>query len=382
MIRADLAAVGVTLVEMESPAAGCGILCFSRIDNELFSLLASLRRETRGSIIALAAPSIVLDPSVTWRLLAAGSSEVLICDGREDVAFQIQACAWNAGRTRSMNWRNTLPLRFSCWSKPGLEYSDKADCGCWTFYKCANITDRGEWNRQGAAGASCALCDARRRGHVSGRSTHPSPRRPSSWYLIGSNVTPELSGSEYLDIERGARSTQRRSVPVSGAFCNGERQDAIPRRNWGIAPCASDAEEQAIQEKKYKQYERKCLVLKRLSVCVCHELESGVTHCARSMDLADDLYHRISGWVFRTLPLRERREDILPMARFFPSLGFNSKALRITVIDPHSQRVYCCTVTIREMFANCAIWIERIAHCTHVGPGPMTACDIPEEDVW
>ena len=90
-IRADLATVGVTLVELGSPAAGCGILCFSRIDNELFSLLASLRRETRGSIIALAAPSIVPDPCVTRRLLAAGSSEVLICDGREDVAFQIQA---------------------------------------------------------------------------------------------------------------------------------------------------------------------------------------------------------------------------------------------------------------------------------------------------
>jgi transcriptional regulator with GAF, ATPase, and Fis domain len=30
-----------------------------------------------------------------------------------------------------------------------------------------------------------------------------------------------------------------------------------------------------------------------------------------------DLYHRIGGWIFHVPPLRERREDILPLARHF-----------------------------------------------------------------
>jgi hypothetical protein len=32
-----------------------------------------------------------------------------------------------------------------------------------------------------------------------------------------------------------------------------------------------------------------------------------------------DLFHRLAGWVFRVPPLRERREDILPLASHFLS---------------------------------------------------------------
>src|ERR1700728_10116 len=73
-IRADLAVAGVILYPLQNPPEGGGIICFSQVESQLFDLLGSLRRETRGSIIALAAPAIVVEPGTTWRLLAQGAS--------------------------------------------------------------------------------------------------------------------------------------------------------------------------------------------------------------------------------------------------------------------------------------------------------------------
>jgi DNA-binding NtrC family response regulator len=54
--------------------------------------------------------------------------------------------------------------------------------------------------------------------------------------------------------------------------------------------------------------------------------------CATNRDLGElvrrgqfrlDLYYRIAGWVFRTPSIRERREDILPLARHFLAASFS-----------------------------------------------------------
>jgi transcriptional regulator with GAF, ATPase, and Fis domain len=367
-IRADLAAVGVTLVEMESPAAGCGILCFSRIDNELFSLLASLRRETRGSIIALAAPSIVLDPSVTWRLLAAGSSEVLICDGREDVAFQIQA--------RLERWRTIDGLAEYAASRASLAGQSPAwntlikqiaDVGRFTNAPILLIGESGTGKELLAR--LVAMVDARA---VDVRAVNAPESAPELVVFDCSTVTPELSGSELFGHERGAFTGAISAREGAFAMANGK---TLFLDEIGELPLALQTQLlRAIQEKKYKRVGGNVWYSSdfRLVCATNRNLEQLIAQGQFRLDL----YHRISGWVFRTLPLRERREDILPMARFFVAALYAPKAppqFDPAVNEFLLHRDY--PGNVREL----RHLIERIVH-RHVGPGPMTAGDIPEED--
>jgi transcriptional regulator with GAF, ATPase, and Fis domain len=106
--------------------------------------------------------------------------------------------------------------------------------------------------------------------------------------------------------------------------------------------------------------------------------------CATNRDLEDlvrrgqfrlDLYHRIAGWVFRTPRIEERREDILPLARYFLSTVFPEEQPEIdaAVCEYLVNRTY--PGNIRELRQ----LMERMAH-RHAGSGPVTVGDIPEED--
>jgi DNA-binding NtrC family response regulator len=106
--------------------------------------------------------------------------------------------------------------------------------------------------------------------------------------------------------------------------------------------------------------------------------------CATNRDLAAlvesgrfrlDLYHRIAAWVFRTLPIAERREDILPLASHFLRVIAPASAAEFdpAVRDFLLHRDY--PGNLRELRQ----LIERMAH-RRAGAGPITAGDIPEED--
>jgi DNA-binding NtrC family response regulator len=105
--------------------------------------------------------------------------------------------------------------------------------------------------------------------------------------------------------------------------------------------------------------------------------------CATNRDLEDlvrhgrfrlDLYHRIAGWAFRTLPLSERREDIPPLARhFLQSIIPDTPAFDDQVSHFLVNRDYAGNIReLRQL-------VERIAH-RHASPGPITVGDIPEDD--
>ena len=75
----------------------------------------------------------------------------------------------------------------------------------------------------------------------------------------------------------------------------------------------------AVQEKTYK----------RVGGNVWQDTDFRLV-CATNRDLTElvergqfrlDLYHRIAGWVFRMPALRERREDILPLAEHFLNIA-------------------------------------------------------------
>ena len=89
-----------------------------------------------------------------------------------------------------------------------------------------------------------------------------------------------------------------------------------------------------------------------------------------------DLYHRISSWVFNMPPLRNRQDDILPLANHFAASACPREApveFDLSLRDYLLNRAYPGNVReLRQL-------IHRIAE-RHVGPGPITLGDVPEED--
>jgi DNA-binding NtrC family response regulator len=89
-----------------------------------------------------------------------------------------------------------------------------------------------------------------------------------------------------------------------------------------------------------------------------------------------DLYYRIAGWTCRLPSLRERPEDILPLAEHF------MRQLRPDGEPPELDEAVRAYLLGREYPGNVRDLRHVVARLMsrHVGPGPITAGDIPEED--
>jgi DNA-binding NtrC family response regulator len=88
-----------------------------------------------------------------------------------------------------------------------------------------------------------------------------------------------------------------------------------------------------------------------------------------------DLYYRIGGYVFQTPPLRERRQDILPLARHFlrKLLGREPPSFDMHVRDYLLNRAY--PGNVRDLHQ----LMQRIS-ARYSNSGPITVGDLPEED--
>jgi len=362
-IRANLTAAGVNLCPMPDSSEGHGIVCFSQFDIQLLDFLRSVRREGRGSVIALAAPPLVLEPRMTWRLLEHGASEVLACDGRNEVATQVRA--------RLERWRTVNELAEYAASRAELAGESAvwralvrqiADVARFTDAPVLLIGESGTGKELLAR--LIALLDARGADH------HDS----ASELIVFdcSTVVPELSGSELFGHERGAFTGAVNAR--EGAFSLAHGRTLFLDEIGELPPTLQTQLLRAVQEKKYK----------RVGGNVWQPSNFRLV-CATNRDLNQliemgqfrlDLYHRISGWVFRTVPLRERREDILPLAGFFMKDIYADDTPPLfdpAVSEYLLHRDY--PGNVREL----RHLIQRITH-RHVGPGPITAGDIPEED--
>ncbi len=192
-------------------------------------------------------------------------------------------------------------------------------------------------------------------------------------------IVPELSGSEFFGHEKG--SFTGAMAARNGAFALAD-DGTLFLDEVGELPLLLQAELlRVVQEHSYK----------RVGGSVWQTTNFRLV-CATNRDLAReqdegrfraDLYYRISGWTFQLPPLRERREDILPLAQHFLGefLG-TAPELDDAVVQHLLRRTF--RGNIRELRQVCA----RIAH-RHVGPGPITIGSLGSdlirddaEDAW
>jgi transcriptional regulator with GAF, ATPase, and Fis domain len=208
------------------------------------------------------------------------------------------------------------------------------------------------------------------------RLIHELDRRRDKGKLVTldcTTVVPELSGSEFFGHERGA---------FTGAFAT--RDGAFAHANGGTLfldevgelPLGIQAQLlRVIEEGTYKRVGGNDWFHARFRlVCATNR---------RLLEEVDqrrfrlDFYHRIGSWILHVPSLRERVEDIIPLARHFMTLNLGPGAntnMDECVDGFLSQRDYPGNVReLRQL-------VGRMCG-GHVGTGPFTAGDIPVGDL-
>ena len=182
-------------------------------------------------------------------------------------------------------------------------------------------------------------------------------------------VVPGLSGSEFFGHEKGSF-TGATSVR-NGAFAlANEGTLFLDEVGELLLPLQAEIL-RVVQEHTYKRVGGSIWQNTRFRlICATNrDLESE----RREGRFRSDLFYRISGWTFRLPPLRERREDILPLVeRFLAEHLRSAPELDESVRDYLVRR--CYDGNIRELRQ----LVARMAH-RHVGPGPVTVGALGDE---
>jgi transcriptional regulator with GAF, ATPase, and Fis domain len=179
-------------------------------------------------------------------------------------------------------------------------------------------------------------------------------------------IVPELSGSEFFGHEKG--SFTGAVSARNGAFALAD-QGTLFLDEVGELSLPLQAELlRVVQEHTYK----------RVGGSVWQSTAFRLV-CATNRDLSQerdegrfrsDLFYRISGWTFHLPPLRERREDIMPLVRHFLAEHLPS---RPELDEPVREHLLAREFpgNVRELRQ----LVARIAH-RYVGPGPVTIGDL------
>jgi transcriptional regulator with GAF, ATPase, and Fis domain len=185
-------------------------------------------------------------------------------------------------------------------------------------------------------------------------------------------IVPELSGSEFYGHERGAFTGAVSARDGAFALADG---GTLFLDEIGELPMTLQAQLlRVIQEGTYKRVGGNAWQRAKFRLI-----------CATNRDLPKlvsegrfraDLYYRIASWVCRIPPLRERRQDIMPLAKYFLTKswpGLKEPSFDEAVRDFLQTRDYPGNVRdLRQLMG-------RI-NCKHVGHGAISVGDVPEDE--
>ena len=343
-------------------AEGHGIVCFHEINDLLLGFLRGRTRASSGRVLALACSSSQLNSRDSWRLLHTGADEVL---------------SWNAEAA----WAGQIKARIERWTaiddlaeSPLVRESLLGESLVWRSL-VRRIVEAARFTQSpvlliGESGTGKEVL-ARLVQRLDERGLERRVTQPDLVTLDCTTLNPELAGSELFGHERGAFTGA--TNPREGAFALADG-GTLFLDEIGDLPLRLQAQLlRAIQEKTYK----------RVGGNVWQTTNFRLV-CATNRDLTEamargefrlDLYYRIAGWVFRSPPLRERPEDILPLATHFLEM-FRPELVPEFDGPVHEyllNRHYPGNIRdLRQL-------MQRIAH-RHVGQWPITVGDIPEDD--
>jgi transcriptional regulator with GAF, ATPase, and Fis domain len=185
-------------------------------------------------------------------------------------------------------------------------------------------------------------------------------------------IVPSLSGSEFFGHERGAFTGADSSREGAFALADG---GTLFLDEVGELPMALQAELlRVVQEGTYKRVGSN--VWRNTSFRLVCATNRDLLQDAASNRFRRDFYYRIAAWRVDLPSLRERREDIIPLTRHFLRqirASADDRGLDQPVVDLLIRREYPGNIRdLRHL-------VTRMAQ-RHVGPGPITLGDVPEEE--
>jgi transcriptional regulator with GAF, ATPase, and Fis domain len=185
-------------------------------------------------------------------------------------------------------------------------------------------------------------------------------------------LSPELAGSELFGHERGAYTGAQGARDGAFALAHG---GTLFLDEVGELPLPLQAQLlRVLQERQYKRIGSNTWQSSqfRLVCATNRDLEAEVARGA----FRADLFYRIATWRCRTPPLRERRDDILPLAsHFLRQLAPRGACLDF---DP-AVREFLLAREYPGNVRDLRQTVARIWH-RHCGPGPVTIGALPPDE--
>jgi len=354
LVRAGLRIVD----DAEASPRTTGLLFFDTETPMLFSRLRELSRTGLGRVIAIAVSDAALEGDTSWRLLHHGASDLLVWSPKRQTVQEIVARAtrWDEVDTivESPVVRDNLVGTSHAWTLTARRLVEVAR------FSDAPVLILGETG----TGKELAA-----------RLIHGLDPRQTKRSLIVvdcGTISPELSGSEFFGHVRGAFTGAVDAREGAFALADG---GTLFLDEVGELPMRLQPELlRAVQERTYK----------RLGSNVWRETSFRLVSATNRDLLADvehgrfrsDLYYRIASVTVRLPPLRERVEDIVPLAEHFMAQASRhgpSPSLDDAVREYLTRRPYPGNVRDLKQL------VTRIMQ-RHVGPGPITVGDIPPDE--
>jgi transcriptional regulator with GAF, ATPase, and Fis domain len=349
---------GVEVESARGSATGPGVIFFDAVSQELCDLVQAASRDGGERVIAIGSEPEALRDGASWQVIHAGASDVIAWGDTRRCAEHVAA--------RLERWRDVDELVLSAVTRHGLV----GDSPPWRsvlrqVIEVARFTDAPVLIT-GESGTGKEL--VARLIHV----LDSRPRKAELVVLDCTTIVPTLSGSEFFGHERGSFTGAVSTRDGAFALADG---GTLFLDEVGELPMPLQAELlRVVQEGTYKRVGSNTWRRAKFRLV-----------CATNRDLLDeaaagrfrrDLYYRIAGWTFRLPALRERSQDILLFISHFLS------ELRPDGMSPELDDVVREFLLAREYPGNVRDLRHLVSRLSyrHVGPGPLTLGDIPEEE--
>ena len=335
-----------------------GLLLLPPVCDAVLEEIRLRAHQSTGPVLAIALRRSDLGNGGSWRLLQAGASDVFVVEECNDPAGAVLARLQRISEVEELVNSALVKLNLIGESRSWRRAIRQA-------VEVARFST-GSLLITGESGTGKELV---------ARLVHTLDSRADKGKLVVldcTTVVPELSGSEFFGHERGAFTNAVASR--DGAFALAH-QGSLFLDEVGELPLSLQAELlRVVQERTYK----------RVGSNNWQQADFRLV-CATNRDLHAeeakgnfrlDFFHRIASSHCHLPPLRERREDILPLARHFlreASAGSAELDFAPSVQELLLTRDY--PGNIRELRQ----LVRRIAR-RHAGPGPITVGAVPEED--
>jgi len=357
-ITSALAEAGVQTTHFSQKSQnGPGIVFFRDISHDLCEFLRTASRQGNERILAVSVDNASRNCR-GWSLLEAGACDVV---------------AWD----HSEQWCREIALRLNRWNEIDEVIESPLVTGNLVGKSLVWKTALRQLIEVALfTGTSVLISGESGTGkELAARLIHSLDKREQKRDLVVidcTTIVPTLSGSEFFGHERGAFTGATSARDGAFALADG---GTLFLDEVGELPLELQAQLlRVVQEKCYK----------RVGGNSWQKTEFRLI-CATNRDLAKevkkgrfrhDLYYRIAGWECRLPPLRDRNEDILPLARHFMSL-----------LSPH-EKPFELEKEVEEFLLNrdypgnvrdLKQLMTRIIH-RHVGKGRITVGNIPIEE--